>query len=286
MISRASRHRGFRPWPRPSRRCRGHRRDARMTGSGACVFAAFPTEREAHDALAVPAAEYRWMRGADAGSSSAGGVRVIAREEGRMAEAVESESRGSERFWFPLGSRQVVRHRILIPAFVGSIPTSPAIQIDRQCPQAGMLPVSFLVTRTMRNLRDNRCHGLRTHAHLHRQREPQARGGRLQALEREPRALHRRSVLRRRGDGRADGKRPRPRRVRPAVHVRADQRQPDGNHGDGRCAQARVGGAHHRGHPLFRLCAAGPPAAFGARRDHGQGRRRHAEHRRRQSRAW
>ena len=28
---------------------------------------------------------------------------------------------------FPLGSRQVVRHRILIPAFVGSIPTSPAI---------------------------------------------------------------------------------------------------------------------------------------------------------------
>jgi hypothetical protein len=25
-----------------------------------------------------------------------------------------------------LGSRQVVRHRILIPAFVGSIPTSPA----------------------------------------------------------------------------------------------------------------------------------------------------------------
>jgi len=27
---------------------------------------------------------------------------------------------------FPLGSRQVVRHRILIPAFVGSIPTSPA----------------------------------------------------------------------------------------------------------------------------------------------------------------
>src|SRR5450631_1015021 len=28
-----------------------------------------------------------------------------------------------------LGSRQVVRHRILIPAFVGSIPTSPANHI-------------------------------------------------------------------------------------------------------------------------------------------------------------
>jgi hypothetical protein len=32
-----------------------------------------------------------------------------------------------------LGSRQVVRHRILIPAFVGSIPTSPAILFLKQC---------------------------------------------------------------------------------------------------------------------------------------------------------
>jgi hypothetical protein len=32
-----------------------------------------------------------------------------------------------------LGSRQVVRHRILIPAFVGSIPTSPAsLEAGRQ----------------------------------------------------------------------------------------------------------------------------------------------------------
>jgi hypothetical protein len=35
-------------------------------------------------------------------------------------------------FFFPLGSRQVVRHRILIPAFVGSIPTSPATSSGRQ----------------------------------------------------------------------------------------------------------------------------------------------------------
>src|SRR5262245_53041615 len=32
-----------------------------------------------------------------------------------------------------LGSRQVVRHRILIPAFVGSIPTSPAMLETGPC---------------------------------------------------------------------------------------------------------------------------------------------------------
>ena len=37
------------------------------------------------------------------------------------------DNRHRKDFRFPLGSRQVVRHRILIPAFVGSIPTSPAI---------------------------------------------------------------------------------------------------------------------------------------------------------------
>jgi hypothetical protein len=33
--------------------------------------------------------------------------------------------------------------------------------------------------------------------------------------------------------------------------VRADERQPDGSDGDGRCAEARVRGARHRGHPYF-----------------------------------
>ncbi len=41
----------------------------------------------------------------------------------------------------------------------------------------------------------------------------------------------------------------------------ADQRQPDGNPGDGRCAEARVRRAHHRRDSLLRLRAPGPPTA-------------------------
>ena len=42
----------------------------------------------------------------------------------------------------PLGSRQVVRHRILIPAFVGSIPTSPAILFNAIVPAFGRAAVA------------------------------------------------------------------------------------------------------------------------------------------------
>jgi ribose-phosphate pyrophosphokinase len=47
-----------------------------------------------------------------------------------------------------------------------------------------------------------------------------------------------------------------------AIDVRADERQPDGDHGDGRCAEARVGRAHHRGDPVLRLRAPGPAPAL------------------------
>ena len=54
------------------------------------------------------------------------------------------------------------------------------------------------------------------------------------------------------------------RRVRPAVDVRADQRQPDGNPGDGRCAQARVG--RPRSPRRFRISATRARTAGRARR--------------------
>ena len=49
-----------------------------------------------------------------------------------------------------------------------------------------------------------------------------------------------------------------PRCLRGAVHLRTDQRKPDGTADHGRCAQARIGGTHQRRHSLFRLCAARP----------------------------
>ena len=71
---------------------------------------------------------------------------------------------------------------------------------------------------------------------------------------------HRRQVLRWRGDGRDPRERPRQGRLRAAVHLRAHQRQPDGNPDHGRRAQARLGRPDHRRPALLRLCAPGPPA--------------------------
>ena len=110
---------------------------------------------------------------------------------------------------------------------------------------------------------------------------PKLARGRRQASEHPSRARHGRSLLRRRSDGRDAGERARQGCVRAAVDLRADQRQPDGSDGDGRCAEARVGRAHHRGDPVLRLRAPGPPAALGARGDQRQGGGQHAGGRRR-----
>ena len=69
---------------------------ARMTGSGACVFAAFPTEHEAHDALTLLPQDMRRMRRPDAGAPSAGGVCVNAVSAVHAAGALE-DSHGFER---------------------------------------------------------------------------------------------------------------------------------------------------------------------------------------------
>ena len=46
------------------------------------------------------------------------------------------------------------------------------------------------------------------------------------------------------------------------VHLRTDQRKPDGAADHGRCPEARLGPPHHRRHPLLRLRPPGPQAAL------------------------
>ena len=94
-------------------------RMAAMTGSGACVFAEFATETAAKTALA----------------------QVPAGMKGFVAQGLDRHPMHDFVGIVILGSRQVVRHRILIPAFVGSIPTSPA---SFQAFSSGLSPTSIL----------------------------------------------------------------------------------------------------------------------------------------------
>ena len=125
---------------------------ARMTGSGGCVFALFASEAEAAAALAAAidaAPRHARFRRPDARAPSARGVRMIIDTGSRMfAEPARGPSRA--RRFAPLGSRQVVRHRILIPAFVGSIPTSPATHLVGRSASRESRPSVFAAG----------CHGL------------------------------------------------------------------------------------------------------------------------------
>ena len=169
-----------------------------------------------------------------------------------------------------LGSRQVVRHRILIPTFVGSIPTSPA-RFKRTAAGGGCFcccvgPAKSPETRV----------SIRQPDGVHRQCQSAARRRCGAPSEYSSRPRHGRSLLRWRSDGRNSGERARQGRVRAAVDLHADQRHPDGSDGDGGCAEARLGRPHHRGDSLFRLCAPGPPHPLGAGGDHRQGGGQHA----------
>ncbi len=86
--------------------------------------------------------------------------------------------------------------------------------------------------------------------------------------------------------------RARPRRFHRPVDVLSDQRQSDGAADHDRRAAARLGAAHHGGHPLFRLRAPGPqtgPALAdlgqAGRQSHHPRRRRPRAHRRSARRA-
>ena len=109
---------------------------ARMGGSGASVFAVCESEHAARLADgALPEtiagrAVVALARHPLAAFVHQRALESIARRRGMDERMVNRDTapfaRAKARF--PLGSRQVVRHRILIPAFVGSIPTSPAIR--------------------------------------------------------------------------------------------------------------------------------------------------------------
>jgi hypothetical protein len=148
--------------------------------------------------------------------------------------------------------------------FHGQAPAA-TVSTDRACPL---------------HLRDYR-HGLRQPDGVYRQRQSQVGGGCGQAPEHFARAGECRPFLRRRGQLRDPRACARPRCIRAAVDLRADQRQPDGTDGHGGCAEARLRRTHHGRHPLFRLRPPGSPHALGARRDHRQGGRQHAADRRR-----
>ena len=83
---------------------------------------------------------------------------------------------------------------------------------------------------------------------------------------------------------RNSGERARPRHLHRPVDVVSDQRQSDGAADHDRRAAARLGAAHHRGHPLFRLRPAGPKARP-ALADLGQAGRQPDHPRRRRPRA-
>ena len=105
-------------------------------------------------------------------------------------------------------------------------------------------------------------HGLRTPDGVHGQRQPEARARRWCGTSTSRSAARRRRFCDGEVDGRAARERPRQGRLRAAVDLRADERQPDGAAGHGRRAEARFGAARHRRDPVLRLRAPGPPAAL------------------------
>ena len=121
-----------------------------------------------------------------------------------------------------------LRHRILIPAFEGSNPSSPAIHSAGSC-RAAICP-----SRSRRMAFDDLMV-------FTGNANPKLAQEVVEASQHPARQGDGRRVLRRRGDGRAPRERARQGRLRPAVDLRADQRQPDGADDHGRCAEARVG---------------------------------------------
>ena len=104
---------------------RKHSRHARMTGSGSAVFASFASDELARSAVDGKSARHARFRRPPALAPSACGLRMI---PGSISTCYLSRPRDSGAPVFPAGeSPSWLRHRILIPAFEGSNPSSPAI---------------------------------------------------------------------------------------------------------------------------------------------------------------
>ena len=217
-----------------------------MTGSGACVFAEFAAEREAR-ALHARAA------GGACGVSSRGGW-----------------TQHPLREWAEIDPKWGVAKLVKAPDFDSGIRG-----FESFLPSHNIATMTTMATLGAARQPDG----------VHRQRQPAPRAGGGEAPEHPARPRHGRQVQRRRGDGRDAGERARQGRVRAAVDLRADQRQPDGAAGDGGRAEALVGGARHGGDPVLRLRAPGPAAALGAGRHQRQGGGEHAGRGRRGPRA-
>ena len=156
------------------------------------------------------------------------------------------------------------RHRILIPTCEGSSPSSPARSKRPSAP------------RSRRAVQ---------HCPVHRKRQPGARAGHRHAAEHRAGQGKGRPLLRRRGRRRDRAERSRPRHLRPAVDVLADEREPDGALHHGRRAQARLGAQGDGRDPVLRLRPPGSPAEIDAGADQRQGRGQHARGRRRRAAA-
>ncbi len=121
--------RDFRTSPRRLRRSRERSPGARMTGSGGCVFAPFASEAEARAAVDARPHGNAGLCRTNARATSARGVRMTL---GTGSTQVRDAPR-SGRAGFSAGeSPSWLRHRILIPAFEGSNPSSPATHRERR----------------------------------------------------------------------------------------------------------------------------------------------------------
>ena len=152
--------------------------------------------------------------------------------------------------WKILGCRQAVRHGVLISAFPGSNPGTPAIFIFHY------------QKKGLHGGTSGRQCQLSQNDGIYGQCKSRACQSHCQSSEHASWQGHRGQFQRWRNHGRDHGECARRRRFYRSANLRPYQHQPDGTHGHGRCHAQGLCLSHHHCNPVFRLCSPGSSPPF------------------------